>query len=399
MCSTANCEWPTIPTLGICSACENVKGRMKITNGSSFPPFLNYTLSLGGNLTYPDRNSITINVADVNTFFTLSSATPGGINQGHFPVGRQVFATVYALGFPASAPPNMSLEANQYNINQSKIDQSVVAHACSLYFCLQAYNATSNNNSLNQRFVETWDPMVETGPNPYNISTWEMGWRNQTSWSFSDVPDSMNAANASAYGVDFVSRYILAWNFMKTFTGTVEYNPFGGTFWFSETGAQSAVIRAMWSAANTTSTMSDKMQVIADSFIAYMRTDLPAAPDKRYAPSVGSLEIFVRVRWPWIAYPLSLVLAGYAYLIATIYQTRRRAVRPWKGQRLPLLFAEVDDELREFAADGLNSRLHDRTDRIRVQMDFNGSDVLSFRQVKQEQPQTAHLGDSSAKLL
>ena len=199
--------------------------------------------------------------------------------------------------------------------------------------------------------------------------------------------------------MDFESRYVLAWNYLKTLNGTVQYDPISQTPWFSGSGAQAAVLRAMWSAANTTSTMSDKMQVIADSFTSYMRTDLPAAPDKRYAPSVGSLEIFVRVRWLWITYPLSLVLAGYVYLIATIYQTRRRAVRPWKSQRLPLLFAEVDDELREFASDGLNSRLHDRTDRIRVQMDFNGSDELSFRRVKQDRPQTTHLGESSAKLL
>ncbi|MCJ1324770.1 hypothetical protein MMC10_001432 [Thelotrema lepadinum] len=144
--------------------------------------------------------------------------------------------------------------------------------------------------------------------------------------------------------------------------------------------------------------MSDKLSVIADSFTSYMRTDLTAAPDNRYAPSVGSLEIFVRVRWLWIIYPLSLVAAGYAFLLATMYQTRRSAVRPWKGQRLPLLFADLDDELRELTADGLDSGFHDRTNRVRVQMDFNGSDKLVFRQVKPERAQP-HQEESSAKLL
>jgi hypothetical protein len=109
-------------------------------------------------------------------------------------------------------------------------------------------------------------------------------------------------------------------------------------------------------AANSTATMTSQVQTMADAFTAYMRTSLTAPPDRRYAPTTFSAAVLVHVRWRWLVYPLGLLLMGHFFLAATMFQTSRRAVRPWKGQRLPLLLADVDDIVCEFAAGGLHRR-------------------------------------------
>lgn len=259
----------------------------------------------------------------------------------------------------------------------------MVAYSCSLYFCLQAYNATSADGIFEEKLVGLWDRMNESGPNPFNLTDWKPG-QPQPTWTFADIPDSMNMANASAYVVDFESRQVLARSITGGIRGRVGLQgtnkpTFEGAFVTSIT--DDASIQALWTATNSTATMSSKFQAIADSFTAYMRTELVASPDNRYAPTTYRSAIFVVVRWPWLAYPLSLLLAGHFFFAATVIQTRRRAVRPWKSQRLPLLLADIDDVVREFAAGGLHRRdgLEDRVGRMKVRMEFNGQDRLAFK--------------------
>ena len=142
-----------------------------------------------------------------------------------------------------------------------------------------------------------------------------------------------------------------------------------------------AFVQAMWLAANTTDSMTAKLQGIADTYTTYMRTALTAPPDSFYMPTTSRIVIVVHVRWPWLAYPLTLVLAGYIFLAATLIQTSRYAVRPWKSQRLPLLLATVDGVVRESATGGLhlNSGLEDRIGHMKVQVEFDGQDQLAFK--------------------
>jgi hypothetical protein len=63
----------------------------------------------------------------------------------------------------------------------------------------------------------------------------------------------------------------------------------------------------------------------------------------RYAPTVMAPIQVVRVRWQWLAYPLALVIGGLLFLLVTTFSTCRYNVLPWKGRRMPLLLADLDD--------------------------------------------------------
>ena len=216
----------------------------------------------------------------------------------------------------------------------------------------------------------------------------------------------MNVENASAYSVDYFSRKILSYFLLDTIGGSVAIDPMTrqpldyGKFDHSYAGLDGAATHTLWLASNSTSTMSSKLNVIADTFTSYMRTNLAAAPEERYAPAVSNTEIFVRVRWLWLAYPLCLVIASYVFLIATIVQTQRRAVHPWKSQRLPLLLADVDDIIHELDGRGShgNDSLDERAGDTRVQMDFDEQNGLSFKRARLERP-TSHQAGSELQLL
>jgi hypothetical protein len=126
--------------------------------------------------------------------------------------------------------------------------------------------------------------------------------------------------------------------------------------------------------------MSALTQQMADQITAYTRTSFSAPFDRAYAPTVLTEQILIRVRWPWLAFPLSLVLAGLVFLVLTILQTRRRLVRPWKGHRMPLLLAAVDGDIRKMASGGLHRRtgLEDRIGKIRMRLEFDGQDTVAF---------------------
>ena len=231
--------------------------------------------------------------------------------------------------------------------------------------------------------------MNTTVPQNFNVAGWELG-NPQPNWTFTEIPDQMNVANASSYILDYESRFVLGAALSSGLQGSVNADPEKLTIDFNADNVtnalDAAIIQEMWMSANSSETMSARVQKIADAYTAYMQTDLSAALDERYAPTSFSETIIVVVRWPWLAYPLALVLAGYTFLAATLLQTQRCKIRAWKGQRLPLLLADVDDSIRRSAGGGgaQPGVLEERVGRIRVQIQCSKQGaVLAFKRVNE----------------
>ena len=58
-----------------------------------------------------------------------------------------------------------------------------------------------------------------------------------------------------------------------------------------------------------------------------------------------SLESYVRVDWLWLVLPATLVLLSFPFLIATIVQSSRAKIKPWKTSALATLQG-LGNELR-----------------------------------------------------
>jgi hypothetical protein len=148
-------------------------------------------------------------------------------------------------------------------------------------------------------------------------------------------------------------------------------------------GSATEGLQAFWSASASVESMSALCQRIANGFTMYMRNSMPAAPDARYAPTVYADATFVHVRWGWLAFPFSLLLAGHIFLLTTIWHTRRLRTQPWKGHRIPLLLASIDDVVKDATAGGLDSRtgLEERVGRFKVRLEYDDGDEIVFKRV------------------
>ena len=418
ICSTGNCTWPVTPTLGLCSACEDVRSQVFKTgnlsdwgNSLRAENGLNYTLVFDSNVTMSNSllsnssNGIELNLQP-ESLWRLAAAIPNGTEMD-FRSGRQDIVEVWALGLPASS--FVEWERIKPDTPSTSIDPLIVGHKCRLSFCLQAHNASSINGAFKQQLLETWDQMDVHVPSGFSPTSWNDK-KPAPLWSFQRAPESMNARNSSAYTIDWLSRHILANELVASLGGTVGISGFfkrpgfgaqglggqqgggtaggaggaGGGGGAEGNDLDAAVIEAMWMASNSTNDLSQKFQQIANAYSAYMQTALAAPFDARFAPAASRESVFVVVRWRWLAYPLSLVLGGYVFFVATVFQTRRRAVKPWKSQRLPLLFAEVDGVMRELAEGSLHrcDGLEGAVGKVKVRLRYDGRDALAFERVE-----------------
>ena len=368
-CPSGNCTWPTTPTIAMCSTCTNltlssVQGLTNVTYSAPWGDLVN-TGDENVSLAYRGAaNSITHNVS------VLASASGWNLDSdGHLPI-----ASIYMFGIrPSSYQFFYENSGPDYMYSTELLDPLMAAYNCTLNFCLQAFNTSIVAGKPQQHLISSWNEMTTAG---------------ERSWSFTKPPEEMNIGNGSAYMVDSQSLRALGDAFVSVLSGNVilddgpekqEFVAAGST----SVGNVNAYVKAFYDASESLDTMSAFMQQIANGMTTYLRTSRQASPDRAYAPTVFTTEIFVRVRWPWLAYPLSLLFAGQVFVAATIIQTRRRRVRPWKSHRLPLLLAGIDDIVKKMAKGGLESRngLDDRVGQMTVRLGFDERDEIVFKRV------------------
>jgi hypothetical protein len=390
---TGNCRWPTTPTLGICNSCEDVKQQM-ITNVFPDVNEILYTLL------WPEPVSlITGNCSDNNncpnttfTFnilphidFALAQQTTANFYPNLTKDGRLLVSQFHLIGIPPSTFNQFVMTyGSGQPLQPDDINSLMRDYYCSFYFCLQAFAANSTVGSTQQQLVSTWD---QWNPQQTNESS---------TWTMADPPQIMNLANDSAapeYQIDETSRQVVTDVFAELVTGGVgsggpsedNAHDFGQGF-NEQLSAQNeqAIMHAFWNASNDTESQSALPKQVADGFTTYMRTQIPAEPDVRYAPTTFTDEVFVKIRWGWLQFPLGLLVSGHVFLFLTIFNTRKQKVRPWKGHRIPLLLANVDDNIRDITVGGFDSRtgLEDRFGGMKGCMYYDDKDEIAFRKVE-----------------
>lgn len=244
---------------------------------------------------------------------------------------------------------------------------------------MQAFSARTTAGVTRQELVSTWDQ-------------WNRTKDAEGSRVLTEAPPVVNIANSSVYQVDDAPPRGLNWAFEAILQGTVgasrsdpgdNSEPLTTEFAGPDGQDGAAFVQAFWNASNTTQTMNAIAQQIADSYTTFMRTTMSSESDSRYAPTVFTDQMFARVRWEWLTFPLGLLVSAHVFLLASIWQTRRLCVQPWKGHRVPVLLASIDDIVKELVAGGLNSRtgLEDRVGRMKVRLEYDDKDEKAFKQV------------------
>jgi len=93
---------------------------------------------------------------------------------------------------------------------------------------------------------------------------------------------------------------------------------------------------ALWNSTNLTTTFEN----VARSITNHVRS---TSPD-RHPGTTQTWVIYVRVDWAYLAYPITMLVIGIAYVISTIVESTRMHMPAWKEAALPTLLYGFDGE-------------------------------------------------------
>lgn len=373
ICPTSNCTWPITPTLGLCTSCVDARDRILKTEINEYQ--INYTLPwlASSEFGYKGNTNLSLNSEDRRLyplFIQDTNILDPDINSN----GSLLVARTHYLGVPIPQYKYFTQKycsASTVKLNHTDISPLLVAHDCSLSICLQGFSAQTITGDLNQEQHSTW-------------GLWNYD-ETDYMWSPANIPAVMNVRNESTFRVaseaQLAIKSILSGIMNETVNahtkGTYLIPDFSGFI----SSTSDPITYAFWDASNSTAALHAFIEKFASTFTTLMRTTTSAAPpDHFYAPTVLSNEVFVRVRWGWLAFPLGLLVEGYAFLFLTIRKTRRRRIMPWKNSRGPLLLAKIDDSIRDQARGGLVSRtgLEKRVGQVHVLVEYDDEDQICF---------------------
>ena len=400
-CATGECHWPTTPTLAMCSSCTDVKSQARVVRsdlgGGSFSidvvpqlqpsPHDSESRSQShsaANISFfvdLDRSNGSAKYGPISPTFALSSTYFEATEEG-----RPIIAKINICGVPPSGlNPPQSTHGSEQNFQIADFDNSIVFYQCEFKFCLQAYTAHTTIARIKQDLVATWDQWSLSDDDDDDDDD-----AGNSSWVVADAPAKMNINNSSSYRVKTVALQSLTTIFNNLLEDQLEAEVNANTISallragaITNASASGAFAEVFRNAANSTADINTLATKMATGFTNFIRTSMSAPPDPRYGPTFYTDKTFIRVRWEWLTFPIGLLLAGHIFLLATVWQTQHRRLRPWKGHRVPLLLANIDDIIRYRARGGFETRqgLEERVGRIKVRLDFEGRDEIAFRRV------------------
>jgi hypothetical protein len=212
---------------------------------------------------------------------------------------------------------------------------TVQAHQCGLWFCLQSYKVTVKNGTVNRSVISEWS---KTDFTPKGSLFYD-------NYYFVDIPAEMNAKGDARYSVPSDAVKTLR-AFMDKLTvgrasqvaGALTYD----TDW----------IQAMEAAVTQDRDLSGWISKLAHSLTNDIQLTGLVRPEDGNLDYAGKAYIMaphVEVDWYWVAYPVSLMMITFLYLIQTVWRTARNQVCAWKGDSLP-----VSDSCLEFVVSSLS---------------------------------------------
>jgi hypothetical protein len=315
-CTTGNCTWPVIPSLGVCGGCKPLNWTMAGDCG----PDADTSLGSGSTCNYTLLDGQYISVGDgdpVNVFQIME--TEGTV------YNASSTTIPYILNFEAIGMPFGTRFWN---------DSLISAQECALWYCIQAYNISVTSNVLNQTIIDTWNTIV-----PLSLSS-----NGGDNLIFTDIPPHMNIHLNSSYFVNVLS-WVAAKNTLDSiFTGVAAAGGEG-------TAYSTQFIEAIWDGWGD---MEQLVSNLAQSMTNNIRQTSPAASYPMYTGTAYREVVLVYVRWVWLLLPIALVLCSIVFLISSILQTRSARVNAWKSSALALLFSGVDRALKETTHHGVD---------------------------------------------
>lgn len=323
-CSTGHCTWLTFASLAICSKCVDLSSLVKkkcAETGCS-------------RISVPGGPTLSGSGGQLNCTLTNISTSLNEIN--------------------ASVVRFSSLKYRR--TNQSDM---ITATECSMWYCVQSFDSSTVDGKPIQKVLSSW--------RNDSAKPW------QPSDLFYQPPSSIlnPSVDFSDFRVERLAAQAMNSFMTEKFQGVGNISNAGSLF-------SSDIMQALY----TTDNLTRMMEKLSTSMTNNIRKQNSSESD----PVLGTTwkdETYVRVRWPWFSFPVTLVGLALIFLIGGIFETSHRQILVWKSSNLAILFhgrgLVLNGPLQEFQINKI-SRMSEQAKDIMIQLTQTSNDDWKLMQ-------------------
>lgn len=294
-CPTGNCTFDPYQSLALCTRCANVTDQLS-NSSQSFGTLTNYDYRLPNGLHFQTAMNMMYlmnGTVDLDLLRVDTGGVPSILN----------FTAISAAGY--GVPPSVS------------------ATECALYFCVDTYATSVTQGAFNETRVST-----RTSSNASTSAvmqdlflTPETCYKNGTRHKWTDD---------CRYHVDRFSTLALSNSLRPLLRGN------GSLFTSNRPSWSSDTLKAVYGVYGNYTDISLTFRSLSSALTTHARSKVCHASA---AGKTWTTESFVRVRWPWMALPIALVVLGFIFLVVTMVKTKNQYI--WKSSPLALLFSDL----------------------------------------------------------
>jgi len=320
-CSSANCQWPIVPTIGACGLCVNKTSTVRtryvnvLTKTSASPsggaeledsPLLRRQTSVQ-NCTYsiPGQGANFSTIRGSGGTFEVNSSVCSLKEVNVLPFGNSLLYLDMFLAFDASGTKVPGVQVELY----------------AGWLCMEALNISMTNDKQSEQVVAEWNMTAvddSNGGGYYDYAMFQ--WINCTDLS----PETFKVPENITFGVTLASDQALmegSGQFtdntitIETNTGTssaMTQGELGTPYIYSY---NSNLVKNLFAVSNYQAWIDQYTLSLTNHF---HKMGTSTTPDSYYAGYALVEQIYVHIRRPWLAYPAALVMASTLLLIGTI---------------------------------------------------------------------------------
>ena len=325
-CPTANCTWPSFKSLGVCSTCMNVTEYAKKNWNCQDGPSHNISGSIGNNRTcsYNLPNSAFSyeyeifsddsngNYTEVAGELRLNIWTTSKQNTS-FSDNTFLLVSLVALENTADLVPGPARE------------QVLEATECALAMCVEEHELLITMGIMSHKVTST--------EQPFSMKVHA----NSTSYSGTSYDVKSAEIDNVVYSVDGIyTLFAVMQDINSTLISsiTADYTTTskpGSAVQYDGSVTPSSPLATSFFAGLDFTQAVENMVTSLSQYIRSLSNDTTVG-------RAHQVEIYVHVKWNFIAFPVVLVVGGVALLVIAIMQTNQNGLEVWKSSSLPLWF-------------------------------------------------------------
>ncbi|KAJ5368535.1 uncharacterized protein N7496_008295 [Penicillium cataractarum] len=338
-CSTGNCTWDPISSLGMQAICSNVTNYLNfdcytITN-SSWAGDQNCTITIQYNST----------TSDISTYYVENSpmAIPIAIGRAQLSIIQDdtAFSHMHIIA-PAQSVENISKYTNTTQWQ---------AMECVLQPIVRRVRPYVTQGVYHEETLSVWtDGSIDKNSSAYVLRpTWgpEMGIAHNTTFKLSSTAALAMDEFFHGFFAGTVQTSLQSISFIRT-----EYFEYASADFMQAITVSNITGCTATGAERFRCAMENGAAAISKTFRDSASSSSGTDGNATTAGQAMSNVTYVVVHWQWIALPALVWLLGIVTLVGTMMKSRRAVVPMWKNDVMPLLFVYEGGQNVQPPADG-----------------------------------------------